>query len=97
MIHPTALVSPNAEIGSDVEIGPYTIIGDHVTIGSDAVIGPHVTIDPFVEIGQECHIFQFASIGALPQAIKFQGEETYVKIGRKTIVRASRRLVMKIS
>jgi UDP-N-acetylglucosamine acyltransferase len=87
MIHPTALVSPNAEIGSDVEIGPYTIIGDHVTIGSNAVIGPHVTIDPFVEIGQECHIFQFASIGALPQAIKFQGEETYVKIGRKTIVR----------
>lgn len=87
MIHPTALVSSNAEIGSDVEIGPFTIIGDHVTIGSNAVIGPHVTIDPFVEIGQECHIFQFASIGALPQAIKFQGEETYVKIGRKTIVR----------
>ena len=87
MIHPTALVSPKAEIVSDVQIGPYTIIGDHVTIGSDAVIGPHVTIDPFVEIGSECHIFQFASIGALPQAIKFQGEETYVKIGRKTIVR----------
>ena len=87
MIHPTALVSPKAEIGSDVEIGPYTIIGDNVTIGSSAVIGPHVTIDPFVEIGPECHIFQFASIGALPQAIKFQGEETYVKIGRKTIVR----------
>ena len=87
MIHPTALVSPKAQIGSDVEIGPYTIIGDHVTIGSDAVIGPHVTIDPFVEIGPECHIFQFASIGALPQALKFQGEETHVKIGRKTVVR----------
>lgn len=87
MIHPTALVSPKTEIGSDVEIGPYTIIGDHVTIGTGVVIGPHVTIDPFVEIGAECHIFQFASIGALPQAIKFQGEETYVKIGRKTIVR----------
>lgn len=87
MIHPTALVSSNAEIGSNVDIGPYTIIGDNVSIGSDAIIGPHVTIDPFVEIGPECHIFQFASIGALPQAIKFQGEETYVKIGRKTIVR----------
>lgn len=87
MIHPTALVSSNAEIGSNVEIGPYTIIGDNVSIGSDAIIGPHVTIDPFVEIGPECHIFQFASIGALPQAIKFEGEETYVKIGRKTIVR----------
>jgi UDP-N-acetylglucosamine acyltransferase len=87
MIHPTALVSANAKIGSNVDIGPYTIIGDNVSIGSDAIIGPHVTIDPFVEIGPECHIFQFASIGALPQAIKFQGEETYVKIGRKTIVR----------
>jgi len=87
MIHPTALVSSNAEIGSNVEIGPYTIIGDNVSIGAGAIIGPHVTIDPFVAIGPECHIFQFASIGALPQAIKFQGEETYVKIGRKTIVR----------
>jgi UDP-N-acetylglucosamine acyltransferase len=87
MIHPTALVSPKAEIDSDVEIGPYTIVGDQVKIGAHAVIGPHVTIDPFVEIGPQCHIFQFASIGALPQAIKFDGEETYVKIGRKTVIR----------
>ncbi len=56
-------------------------------IRSGTVIGSHVTIDPFVEIGPECHIFQFASIGALPQAIKFKGEETHVKIGRKTIIR----------
>ena len=87
MIHPTAIVSPKAEIEEKVEIGPYTIIGDHVIVRSGAVIGPHVTIDPFVEIGPECHIFQFASIGALPQAIKFQGEETHVKIGRNTIIR----------
>ncbi|MGD9331787.1 MAG: acyl-ACP--UDP-N-acetylglucosamine O-acyltransferase [Desulfobacterales bacterium] len=87
MIHPTALVSPKAEIDSDVEIGAYTIVGDQVKIGAHAVIGPHVTIDPFVEIGPQCHIFQFASIGALPQAIKFDGEETYVKIGRKTVIR----------
>jgi len=87
MIHPTALVSPKAEIEKEVDVGPYTIIGDHVIVRSGAVIGPHVTIDPFVEIGSECHIFQFASIGALHQAIKFQGEETHVKIGRKTIIR----------
>ena len=87
MIHPTALISPQAEIDHDVEIGPYTIIGQQVIIRSGTVIGPHVTIDPFVEIGPECHIFQFASIGALPQAIKFQGEETHVKIGAKTIIR----------
>jgi UDP-N-acetylglucosamine acyltransferase len=87
MIHPTALVSPKADIDADVDIGPYTIIGDHVTIHTGTVVGPHVTIDPYVEIGPECHIFQFASIGALPQAIKFQGEVTHVKIGRKTVVR----------
>ena len=87
MIHPTALVSPKADIDADVEIGPYTIIGDHVAIHAGTVVGPHVTIDPYVEIGPECHIFQFASIGALPQAIKFEGEVTHVKIGRKTVVR----------
>lgn len=87
MIHPTALISPKADIDADVDIGPYTIVGDHVAIHTGTVVGPHVTIDPYVEIGPECHIFQFASIGALPQAIKFQGEVTHVKIGRKTVVR----------
>jgi UDP-N-acetylglucosamine acyltransferase len=87
MIHPTAIVSSKAEIDADVEIGPFTIIGDHVTIRSGTVVGPHVTIDPYVEIGEACHIFQFASIGALPQAIKFEGEVTHVKIGRRTVVR----------
>jgi UDP-N-acetylglucosamine acyltransferase len=87
MIHPTAIISPRAEIGSDVEIGPYAIIGDNVTIGAETTIGAHTTIDPFVDIGPQCHIFQFASVGALPQAIKFGGEKTYVKIGRRTVIR----------
>ncbi len=87
MIHPTAIVSPRADIGSTVEIGPYAIIGDNVTIGDGTVIGAHTTVDPFVDIGPDCHIFQFASVGALPQAIKFGGEKTYVKIGRRTVIR----------
>ncbi len=87
MIHPTAIVSPRAVIGSNVEIGPYAIIGESVTIGDGTVIGAHTTVDPFVDIGPECHIFQFASVGALPQAIKFGGEKTYVKIGRRTVIR----------
>ena len=57
------------------------------TIGAETVIGAHTTIDPFVDIGPQCHIFQFASVGALPQAIKFGGEKTYVKIGRRTVIR----------
>jgi len=87
MIHPSAIIDPGAEIGENVEIGPYTIIKDHVTIGSGSVIASHVTIDPYVEIGPGCHIFQYASIGAVPQAVKFKGEVTWLKIGRNTVIR----------
>ncbi|MBW2604526.1 MAG: acyl-ACP--UDP-N-acetylglucosamine O-acyltransferase [Deltaproteobacteria bacterium] len=87
MIHPTAIVDSKADIDSNVDVGPHSIIGANVQIGSGTVIGPHVVIQPHVEIGPDCHIFQFASIGAVPQALKFQGEETYVKIGRGTLIR----------
>lgn len=87
MIHPTAIIDSKADIDSNVEVGPYSIIGANVQIGSGTVIGPHVVIQPHVEIGPDCHIFQYASIGAIPQALKFQGEETYVKIGRGTVIR----------
>ncbi len=87
MIHPTAIIDSKADIDSNVEVGPYSIIGANVHIGSGTVIGPHVVIQPHVEIGPDCHIFQYASIGAIPQALKFQGEETYVKIGRGTVIR----------
>ncbi len=87
MIHPTAIIDSKADIDSNVDVGPHSIIGANVQIGSGTVIGPHVVIQPHVEIGPDCHIFQFASIGAVPQALKFQGEETYVKIGRGTVIR----------
>ncbi|MBS3757062.1 MAG: acyl-ACP--UDP-N-acetylglucosamine O-acyltransferase [Desulfobacterales bacterium] len=87
MIHPTAIVDPGAEIDETVEVGPYAIIRDNVSISANCVIGPHVTIDPYVEMGPGCQIFQYASIGAVPQAVKFKGEETYLKIGRNTIIR----------
>lgn len=87
MIHPTAIIDPKAEIGSNVEIGPYTIIGENVFIGSGTVIGPHVVVDPFVTIGSNCKIFQFAAIGAIPQDLKFKGERSYVKIGSGTTIR----------
>ena len=87
MIHPTAIIDAKANIDSNVEVGPYSIVGANVKIGQGTVIGPHVVIQPHVEIGPDCHIFQYASIGAVPQALKFQGEETYVKIGRGTVIR----------
>ncbi len=87
MIHPTAVIDLKADIDSNVEIGPHSIIEADVQIGSGTIIGPHVVIQPYVTIGPDCHIFQFASIGAVPQAIKFQGEKTFLKIGRGTVVR----------
>lgn len=87
MIHPTAIIDSKADIDSNVDVGPHSIVGANVQIGSGTVIGPHVVIQPYVEIGPDCHIFQYASIGAVPQALKFEGEETYVKIGRGTVIR----------
>jgi UDP-N-acetylglucosamine acyltransferase len=87
MIHPTAIVDPKAEIDSDVQIGPYSIIGHSVFIGSGTQIGPHVVIDPYTSIGPDCRIFQYAALGAAPQALRFKGEKTYAKIGRGTMVR----------
>jgi UDP-N-acetylglucosamine acyltransferase len=87
MIHPTAIVSNNARIAPDATIGPYTIIGDNVIIGAGTQIMPHVVIDPYVEIGANCRIFQYAAIGAEPQAVKFKDEETWVKIGNGCTIR----------
>lgn len=87
MIHPTAIVSPQAQVDDGVSIGPYAVVGDNVVIGPGTRIGPHAVIDPFVEIGPECQIFQFASVGAVPQSLKFKGEETWTKIGSRCIIR----------
>lgn len=87
MIHPTAIVDSKAEIDADVQIGPYSIINDNVSIGSGTVIGPHVIVDRYVSIGPDCLIYQYASVGTPPQAVKFKGEKTFVKIGRGTVVR----------
>ncbi len=87
MIHPSAIIDPKAELSSGVEIGPFTTISEKVTIGPGTVVGPHVVIEPYVDIGPNCHIFQFAAIGGQPQAVKFGGEETYVKIGAGSVVR----------
>jgi UDP-N-acetylglucosamine acyltransferase len=87
MIHPTAVIDKQAQIDKNVEIGPYSIIGKNVIIGENTVIGPHVVIDPNVTIGSGCRIFQFASVGGIPQDLKFKGEESFVKIGDNTVIR----------
>ena len=87
MIHSTAIIDPKCELGENVTVGAHSVIGPEVSIGANTIIGPHVVVDQNVSIGEDCQIFQFASIGAPPQAIKYQGEKTYVKIGRGTVIR----------
>jgi UDP-N-acetylglucosamine acyltransferase len=86
-IHPTAIISPDAQLDKGVEIGPYSIIGSDVRIGKNTVIGPHTVIDDYTHIGEGCRIFQFCSIGAPPQDLKFGGEKTSVVIGDFNIIR----------
>jgi UDP-N-acetylglucosamine acyltransferase len=87
VIHPSAIVDPKCELAENVSIGPYTVIGPDVSIGANSVIGSNVVIDKYVSIGEDCRIYQFASVGAPPQAVKFRGEKTCVKIGRGTVIR----------
>ncbi len=86
-IHPTAIISPEATVGENVDIGPYSIIGPDVQIGKGTVVGPHVVIEGPTMIGGNCHIFQFVSIGAPPQDLKFKGEKRPVIIGDNNTIR----------
>lgn len=86
-IHPTAVVSPRAELGPGVRIGPYSSIGAHVTIGRETEIGSHVVIEGRTEIGERNRIYPFATIGTPPQDIGYRGEETRLVIGDDNIIR----------
>lgn len=87
MIHATAIVHPNARLAPDVEVGAYSIIGEHVEIGSGTVIGPHVVINGHTRIGQYNRIFQFCSLGEIPQDKKYANEPTRLEIGDHNIIR----------
>ena len=87
MIDSRAVVSPQADIAANVEIGPFSIIGPDVTIGSGSWIGPHVVINGPTRIGADNKSFQFASLGDAPQDIKYKGEPTRLEIGDRNVVR----------
>lgn len=87
MIHPTAIVHPGAALDADVEIGPYAVIGEHVKIGRGTRIGPSAVVDGWTEIGENNQIFHLSSIGAIPQDLKYRGEQTYLRIGNGNIIR----------
>ncbi len=87
MLHPTALIHPNAKLASNVEVGAYSIIGEHVEIGKNTHIGPHVVIGGHTSIGQHNRIFQFCSLGEIPQDKKYAGEPTRLEIGDHNTIR----------
>ncbi len=87
MIHPTAIVDPLAQIDSSVSIGPYSIIGPHVRIGAGTTVGPHCVIEGHTTIGADNRIFQFASLGAVPQDKKYAGEPCELVIGNRNTIR----------
>ena len=87
MIHSTAIIYPGAEIDEGVEIGPYAVIGAHVKIGKGTKVGPHAVIDGWTELGENNTVFQMASVGAIPQDLKYKGEETYLRIGNGNTIR----------
>ena len=86
-IHPSAIVDAAARLSADVEIGPYTIIGPHVEIGAGCVIGPHAVIKGHTRIGANNHIFQFVSLGEIPQDKKYNNEPTRLEIGDGNTIR----------
>jgi len=87
VIHSTAIIDSQAEIGKNVSIGAYSVIGANVVLEDECVIGPHVVINGPTKIGKETKIYQFASIGDDPQDKKYAGEDTQLIIGERNVIR----------
>lgn len=86
-VHSTAIVDPKAQLDGSVAVGPYAVIGPHVKIGAGSTIGAHCVIEGRTTIGRDNRIFQFSSLGAVPQDKKYAGEPTELVIGDRNTVR----------
>jgi UDP-N-acetylglucosamine acyltransferase len=86
-IHPTALIEPGAYLGENTVVGPFAVIESDVVIGDACSIGPHALIASGTRMGNDCRIFNGASVGTVPQDLKFGNEKTLLTIGNATTVR----------
>ena len=86
-IHSTAIVAPDAKIGSDVTIGPFAIVGENCTIGDGCVISAHAVLERNVTLGAKVKIGVGSVLGGDPQDLKFKGEPTVVEVGENTVIR----------
>lgn len=87
VIHATAVVDPGALLGEAVEIGPYAVIGPSVELGDGCRLGPHVVLERNVRLGSEVSIGAGSVLGSDPQDVKYRGEETWVEVGPRTVIR----------
>ncbi len=86
-VHPTAIVAPGAELGADVQIGPYCVIGPEVRLADRCRLDSHVRIDGWTQIGPESRIFHGAAIGGAPQDLKYRGARSAARIGARCTLR----------
>ena len=86
-IHPSAVVSPQARLGSLCHIGPFSIIGDEVELGDGVRLEAHCVIDGRTTIGEGTHIFPFVSIGLASQDLKYKGEPSETRVGKRNRIR----------
>ena len=86
-VHATAIIDESAELGTDVEIGPYAVVGPNVVIGDGTVIGPHVVIECDTHLGSGCRVHPGAVLGGDPQDLKYTGETALLVIGDRTVIR----------
>jgi len=86
-IHPTAIISKKAKLGSGVTVGPYSIIADNVVIGAGTQVGSFCVIEGYTTLGKNCRIFTGAVVGSKPQDLKYKDEKSYLEIGDNNIIR----------
>ena len=86
-IHPTAIVDVGAELDADVDVGPFALIGPQVHIGRGTRVGAHSVIEGRTRIGCDNQIFHHASVGAVPQDLKYRGEASELIVGDHNIIR----------
>jgi UDP-N-acetylglucosamine acyltransferase len=86
-IHPTAVVDPGADVGEGVEIGPFAVVGPGVELGDGCRLGPHVVLERNVRLGEGVTIGAASVLGSPPQDVKYRGEETFVEVGPRTVIR----------
>lgn len=87
VVHPTAIIDPDAQIAASVRVGPYAVIGPGVEVEERVQIGPHAYLERDTRVGEDCRIGCGAVLGTDPQDLKYAGERTFLEVGPRTVIR----------